>query len=201
MSAVRAGVDQHRLITAQRDLLENPLRAILRVLGEVLAMVSPAAFGRSLRVRQLVCNLAAAAGLADDWAAGRGSASLSQLGCIAVPESVLSTADRGGELSDAERAALARHPAVGADLLRSIPRLERVAAIVAQQNYHDATHTRLSVSPDEAETAQGVGFLKVALDFDALLQRDERKLVAGSKRCAAARPADAVRRSWPPWKR
>jgi response regulator RpfG family c-di-GMP phosphodiesterase len=177
VGAVRAGVEQYRLITAQRDLLENTLRASVRVLGEVLALTNPLAFGRSLRVRQLVRDMTAAAGLPDDWALDV-AATLSQLGCLAVPEAALARGERGEELTDPERAALVRHPTVGAELLRTIPRLERVAAIVAYQNYHQAMISRLAGNSTVAEAAPAVGLLKAALDFDALVQRGESKPAA-----------------------
>ena len=60
--AVGAAVEQYRLVTAQKDLLENTLRAVVHVLGEVLAVVSPVAFGRAARVRHLVRDLTEAAG-------------------------------------------------------------------------------------------------------------------------------------------
>jgi CheY-like chemotaxis protein len=172
--AVRAGVEQHRLVTAEKELLANTLRASVRVLGELLAMASPAAFGRSLRVRQLVRDMAAAVGLPDDWALDV-AATLSQLGCVAVPEEVLTKSARGEELTDPERAALVRHPAVGAELLRSIPRLERVAAIVAHQSYHHGALSRLAADPQVAEVVPAVGMLKLALDLDELLQRGKTK--------------------------
>jgi response regulator RpfG family c-di-GMP phosphodiesterase len=172
-TAVRAGVEQYRLITAQKDLLESTLRACVQVLGEVLALVNPVAFGKSLRVRQLVRELAGIAGIAEDWRVDV-AAMLSQLGCVVVPDAIISKADRGAELNEMELQTLARHPHIGYELLRSIPRLERVAEIVAYQN-----HSReASGEGSGVDLPPGAGLLKVALDFDALRQKGELETVA-----------------------
>src|SRR5262249_23643372 len=80
--AVAAGVEQYRLVTAQRDLLENTLRGAVHVLGELLALANPAAFERATRVRQLLRGMSAAAGRALPWEEDV-AAALSQIGCIA----------------------------------------------------------------------------------------------------------------------
>lgn len=164
--AVRAGVEQYRLIVAQKDLLENTLRASLNVLGEVLAMINPTAFGKALRVRQLVRDLIGGDG-STEWEIDI-AAMLCQLGCIDIPQSVLIQADRCGDLSDREKQMLLRHPTVGFNLLRSIPRLERVAEIIAHQN-HPYSDQRQG-----ADGSQGSHLLKLALDYDTLLQQGEQ---------------------------
>jgi response regulator RpfG family c-di-GMP phosphodiesterase len=173
VAAVRAGIEQYRLITAQKDMLENTLRASVHVLGEVLALVNPVAFGKSLRVRQLVRDLVRIAGIAEDWTIDV-AAMLSQLGCVVVPDSILHKIDRGEELDERERQTLNRHPHTGYELLRSIPRLERVAEIVAYQNHpYEASGAGSGV-----DLPPGAGLLKVALDFDTLRQQGELETAA-----------------------
>ena len=41
VDALRGGVEQYRLVTAERDLLENTLRGSVRAIGEVLALANP----------------------------------------------------------------------------------------------------------------------------------------------------------------
>ncbi len=62
VDALRAGVDQYRLITAERDLLDNTLRGSVRALTEVLALANPALFARSTRLRTLVTLIVQGAG-------------------------------------------------------------------------------------------------------------------------------------------
>jgi DNA-binding NtrC family response regulator len=44
--AITAGLMQYRLVTAEKDLLENTLMGSIKVLTDVLSAVSPEAFGR-----------------------------------------------------------------------------------------------------------------------------------------------------------
>jgi DNA-binding NtrC family response regulator len=56
--ALTAGLMQYRLLTAEKDLLENTLQGSIQVLTEVLSLVNPAAFGRALRVRRYIHQVA-----------------------------------------------------------------------------------------------------------------------------------------------
>ena len=47
--AIAAGVEQYRLVTAEKELLEKTLRGSIKVLTEVLSLVNPTAFGRAAR--------------------------------------------------------------------------------------------------------------------------------------------------------
>src|SRR5207253_2334943 len=55
--ALEAGVEQYRLITAEKDLLEQTLRGSIKVLTELLALANPLAFGKASRVQRLVRRL------------------------------------------------------------------------------------------------------------------------------------------------
>src|SRR5262249_32533343 len=67
LMAVQAAAEQHRLITAERVLLEQTLRGSIKTLTDVLALTSPLAFGRATRIRRYTSVLAAAVGLCDCW--------------------------------------------------------------------------------------------------------------------------------------
>ena len=66
-TALGAALAQYRLVTSERDLLQNTLRGSVRVLIDVLALVNPAAFGRAQRVRRLARRLIAEIKLPSDW--------------------------------------------------------------------------------------------------------------------------------------
>jgi response regulator RpfG family c-di-GMP phosphodiesterase len=166
--ALEAGLAQHRLITAEKELLEKTLRGSVKVLGEVLALVSPLAFGRAVRVQGHVREILAVLGTAGDWAT-EVAALLSQIGCVTVPEAVLAKAYRAEPLAPAETRMLDAHPAIGGELLRAIPRLEAVADTIAAQNKR---------FDGGSEVPPGARLLKVALDFDALLSQDLPRPVA-----------------------
>lgn len=55
---LEAAVEQYRLITAERHLLEDTLRGTVNVLTEVLSLVHPAAFSRASRIHRCVHHMA-----------------------------------------------------------------------------------------------------------------------------------------------
>lgn len=123
--ALAAALEQHRLVHAERELLERTLAGTVGVLTELVSMVSPDAFARTERLRALVERVAGIVGV-QDWRLPL-AAMLSQIGCLAVPPEVLRRARSGTELDAAEQAVYAAHPVVARRLLERIPRLEQVA--------------------------------------------------------------------------
>jgi response regulator RpfG family c-di-GMP phosphodiesterase len=165
--ALAAGLAQYRLIVAERELLSKTLGGSVKMLTDVLSLVSPTAFGRASRVRGLARQMAHVLGSNDLWMIEI-AAMLSQVGCVAIPEEVLLRHYRGEELSRSEQEAFAAHPLVARDLLQNIPRLEGVAEIVGYQAKHfDGEGTPPDGRRGKAIPA-GSRILKVALDFDAL---------------------------------
>ena len=131
--AIRAGLQQYRLITAEKELLEQTLRGSTQVLSEVLSLTSPVAFGRAMRVQRLVRKIAENLKVQDIWQV-EVAALLSQIGCVTVPEQVLAKVYAGGELTQPERATYDRHAEIGAGLIAKIPRLKIVGEMIASQD-------------------------------------------------------------------
>jgi len=166
--ALTAGIAQYRLITAEKELIENTLRGAIKVLTEVLSLVSPTAFGRASRVQRLVQDLARALEAENAWQLEI-AAMLSQLGCVTLPEETLDKVFRGKALSPLEVKIFQDHPKVGHDLITHIPRLEPIAAIIGYQEHH---YDGSGVPGDGVRGAAiplGARVLKVALDFDTLV--------------------------------
>lgn len=163
--ALGAGIEQYRLITAEKELLEQTLMGSIKVLTDLLAVVNPTAFGRASRVRRLVRHLCEALNVEQVWPVEI-AAMLSQVGCVTVPEEVLRKVYRGLSLSLEESRMFQAHPRVGANFIASIPRLEPVAAIMAYQEKHfDGS----GVPDDEVRgdaIPLGARILKLTLDFD-----------------------------------
>lgn len=169
--ALEAGLEQHRLVTAEKELLEKTLSGSIRVLTETLALVNPAAFGRSSRLKRFVRHIARQIKLRDLWQYEL-AAMLSQLGCVTLPSGTVERIYAGEAIDQEEQEAYASHPGVGARLLASIPRLEVVAGMIEGQNRPwspgpaGATYGRDPV-------ATGASLLHVAIDFDDRLGRGQ----------------------------
>lgn len=165
--ALREGAKQHHLIIAEKELLDQTLSGCVKVLSDVLALVNPEAFGRSLRITRYVEKLAGQLGVSDLWVL-RTAALLSQIGCVILPEAVLKKVYRREPLSTEEDRIYDQHPFVASDLLRNIPRMQPVAEIIAYQDkYFDGSGVPHDRRSGDA-IPLGARILKVALDFDAM---------------------------------
>jgi response regulator RpfG family c-di-GMP phosphodiesterase len=122
---------QHQLVTAERELLERTLLGAIDTLMKVLAIANPTVFGRASRVADLVGATATRLGCVS-WEL-RVAALLSQIGGVALPDELVESVRYGAPLSEEEAAVYATHRQVAADLVSSIPRLERVAEWIGSQ--------------------------------------------------------------------
>ena len=165
--ALDSALEQHRLITAERELLEKTLHGSIGVLSEILSLVNPPAFSRAERVRRYVRHMAESLGLADQWQYEL-AAMLSQIGCVTVPPEVLDKVCSGSPLNSEEAAIFASQSRVGHNLLAKIPRLEAVSEMVARQR------TAWSAESGVPDTVRiGSHLLRIALDFDEQMARGD----------------------------
>jgi ActR/RegA family two-component response regulator len=131
--AVETAVEQYNLVVAEKVLLEQTLTGAVNVLIEILGIVAPSAYSRARRLQRYVIALATALNLGENWQWPL-AALLSQIGCISFPKELAAKFEAGQRLSEEERQLFESHPQMAARMLESIPRLENVAAVVADQN-------------------------------------------------------------------
>jgi len=167
-AALDSAVEQHRLITSERELLEKTLSGSIKVLTEVLSLVNPGAFSRACVIRKYAAHIATALKLRNIWECEL-AALLCQLGYITVPQAVLDKVAAHEQLTPDERAVFSAHPGVAERLLENIPRLEKVARIIRNQSSGAAREEltdRLFTDTDGA--MMGTAILRTALEFDRL---------------------------------
>ncbi|HEX4785127.1 MAG TPA: HD domain-containing phosphohydrolase [Candidatus Sulfotelmatobacter sp.] len=128
-----AALVQYRLVTAEKQLLEQTLSGSLQVLTEVLSLVNPAAFSRAERARRYIHHVVAAMKLKNPWQY-EVAAMLSQLGCVTLAPETIEAVYSGEKLSANEQAQYDTHPSVAFALLSKIPRLEPIAWMIQYQN-------------------------------------------------------------------
>lgn len=168
VAALDAGVEQHRLVVAERELLEQTLRGSVKALTEVLSLASPLVYARVTRLRRLARLVVEAAGEGFTWQIDL-AVMLSQIGAVTLPPSVLERLDTGSPLGDEEQAMVARLPAVADELLADIPRIDEVRAAI---RWHDAPYSA-AVNPTPGVPA-GPGLplaarvLRIVRDYDWL---------------------------------
>ena len=157
---------QYRLVTAEKQLLEQTLTGCIQVLTEVLSLVNPAAFGLAERARRYIHHVVSAMKLRNPWQY-EVAAMMSQLGCVTLPAETIDAVYRGEKLSAAEQAQYDAHPTVAYDLLSKIPRLEPIAWMIQQQN-------RPTPDTDDSQPADmrmGARILRLILDYEKLIHK------------------------------
>jgi response regulator RpfG family c-di-GMP phosphodiesterase len=132
VSTLEAAVAQHRLITAERVLLEQTLVGSVRALTEVLALMHAEAFGSAAQRHERARAIAERMKVADPWHVEVASM-LASVGYVILPNEVMAKLNDGRALDDAETKMVAQIPAVVERVLSHIPRLEKVRDVLQHQ--------------------------------------------------------------------
>jgi CheY-like chemotaxis protein len=164
-AAIDSAVAQHRLINAERVLLEQTLRGSIKMLVDILAITSPAAFGRANQIKTRVLQLAGLLGILDSWQLEI-AALASQLGYIVLPHELCEKLEAKRPLSDDEQRMVDRAPAMTEHLLANIPRLEGVRAMLAL--HVKPPRRKLTADPGTQLIELGAHLLRVAIDIETL---------------------------------
>lgn len=158
IKALEAATEQHRLITSERVLLEQTLVGVIKTLAEILALTSPRAFGRAMRLRARVSAIAQGLKRPDAWQLEI-AALLSHLAHVTLPAPTAEKLHLQRTLGGEERQLVDRLPDITERLLAPIPRLETVREILR--------HVGDPLSLGES-VPWGSRLLKVLIDLDSL---------------------------------
>ena len=123
---------QHRLVIAEKELLNKTLSGSIKLLTDILSIVDPTSFGRAQALRDLATETTDKLGLAHAWEIHL-AVMLAPIGYVTVPAETMVKARAGVTLTDIEDQIVTRLPETAAKLLTNIPRLEGVAKIVRYQ--------------------------------------------------------------------
>lgn len=177
VDAVQAGIRQHHHLVSERQLLRETLQGAVEALSEVLAIAQPAAYGRAIRLKRHVSDLAGALSIEPRWEV-EVAALLSQLGCVTLSPELVDRWYHHRSLTPDEQDIIDRLPHTSTDLVAHIPRLETVREIIHRQ--YDP--------PSAPGLPAGARLLAIARDFDVLIGAGER-----AEQALAHMERDAVR--------
>jgi CheY-like chemotaxis protein len=166
-TALALGVRQHKLLIAEKELLNDTLKGSMKVLSELLSQANATVFGAGSRIKDLVVRFCKQLHLTNSWQYEI-AALMSQVGCITLPSDILHKLYAGVELTPDERQMYERHPDVGRKLFSHIPRMEIVATMIGMQLHRMDEYENEAVSSVDEEACRGAQMLKVAIDYDLL---------------------------------
>ncbi len=166
VKTLSAALVQHRLLTAEKELLERTLSGSIQVLTEVLSLVNPAAFSRAERARRYMHHVVTEMKLENPWQY-EVAAMMSQLGCVILAPETVEAVYNGEDLPPDERVQYEAHPRVAFDLLSKIPRLESIAWMIEHQGkpLPDASLADFA-TPD---MRRGAEILRLILSYDKII--------------------------------
>jgi DNA-binding response OmpR family regulator len=168
LDEVHARVEMHiqlqRARRVERDLLEKTLNGALRTFADLVHLAGPALAQRSDTIRSIVVHIAARLRVDDPWQYEL-AATLCLIGCLTLPPDAFERAYGGEAVSEEEQQMFRAHPVNGSRLLAHIPRLERVSAMIRQQQADDIE------GPTASEVEIGTAMLRLALALDRRMFR------------------------------
>ncbi|MGE4509357.1 MAG: HD domain-containing phosphohydrolase [Eubacteriaceae bacterium] len=170
VTSLALALRQYRLITAEKDLLQNTLKGSIAVLAELLSIAHPLAFSAGTRIKKYTADIAQLLNIPNSWQLEI-AAMISQIGCITLPVEVLNKAYVGQELTPEEKEMFENHPSVGASFIEKIPRLENVSKMIALQQKRYDEYSEDIIESEYEEVLLGGQILKAVIDLDRLISR------------------------------
>lgn len=165
--ALTLAVEQYHLIKAERELLEGTLNGSVKLLMDLMSMVAPDIFGRTLAIRDAAKLMAKEMLIDDTWNLELASM-LCNLASVTLPPETLNNLDTGKALTDEEKKMILRLPEASKNLISNIPRLEKVSEIVYyhQKHFNGAGFPQDDVAGDAIPVESRI--LKVLCDLEQL---------------------------------
>lgn len=174
-TSLALAVRQHKLITAEKELLSETVKGSITVMAELLSLANATAFSSGYRIKPMVKQIAKDLKLAGLWQY-EVAALMSQIGCITLPGDVLHKLHAGISLTAEELEMYENHPKVGSKLIRKIPRLEKVASMIEYQLM--SAHSCEDIDALDEDICLGAEILNATIEYDLLRQQDISHLQA-----------------------
>jgi response regulator RpfG family c-di-GMP phosphodiesterase len=164
-AALASAAEMHRLIAAERTLLQKTLVGSVKAVVNVLGLTKPAALGRSIRVRDRARKAAETLNIEDRWSL-EFAALLSQVGAAALPDRISQKLNEGKPLTKEEQTEFVDSIEAVNRVLRSIPRLEPVTKLLDE--LMELTVSYHSDSANVPRTSANARLLHAIIDLEAL---------------------------------
>ena len=177
VAALDAAVEQHRLVTAERVLLQQTLRGSMQMMMDVLALAAPEAFGRAVRLRRYASEIVSRVPGAECWPV-EVAAMLSEIGIVSLASSTVEKLYEGKPLTSEEQQSVDRLPVVIEQLIAGIPRLDAVRAALKYQAVSFEGSGAPKTAPRGKDIPLGARVLRIVADFDRLERGDTSESVA-----------------------
>jgi CheY-like chemotaxis protein len=120
---------QYELVMAEKTLLQRTLLGCIKALVDTISFASPAAVGRTVRLKRRVSAVAAELELERSWEV-EAAALFSELGTLSLSQEVLDKVDSASPLSETEHAKVREAIRAANELVAHVPRLGPVSRLL-----------------------------------------------------------------------
>lgn len=127
-----SAVEKYRLVTSEREILEQTLKGSIKLLANILSIMSPKVFRQATNMRKIAQKIAERLMTSNLWEIEL-AALFSQIGCVTIPGEIMNKVYGGYPLTQGETEIYFSHANAGGNLLRNIPRLENIANAITYQ--------------------------------------------------------------------
>ena len=165
-----AAVEKYRLVTSEREILEQTLKGSIKLLANILSIMSPKVFRQATNLRKTARKIAERLMINNLWEIEL-AALFSQIGCVTIPGEIMNKVYGGELLTKAETEIYFSHANAGGKLLRNIPRLESIANAITYQfkQFNGDGYPRDEIKGQDIPLMARI--IKVVIDYETLLSQ------------------------------
>lgn len=149
------------------DSLALTLNGAISLLTDILSIVHPELFNKSIRLKNYTKRILKRTQLKNKWVYEI-SAMLSQIGCISLPEKLLKKKILNIPLTEKESDLYNHTKSISSNLVSRIPKLEVVSKIVSE-DYSILKRGEFKNENEKEIIKNGIDILKLIEDFDSLM--------------------------------
>lgn len=170
IQSINNGIELYQLIVSEREILNKTLKGLIKMLVDILSASSPFAFNQAAKLRNIARDLAAHMQISNSWEVEI-AALLSRIGLVTLPQSIIDKVSSGLELTFDEKKLFDNYHIISEQLLKNIPRLEKIARSIKYQNinYDGSNNSDENLKIDELPIVSHI--LKVANDYLNLIDK------------------------------
>lgn len=164
--ALDDGLEMHRLLASEKELLQDTLRGSVKVLMDVVSAMNPRLYRRSARIKELASRLAKRIKFKNLWQVDLATL-LSRIGYVTLPTEIVTKKLDGQALTPAEEKTYLTYVETGYSLIKNIPRLQDIAEAILYQEkcFNGEGPPNNDVSGQKIPVISRI--LKLIYDYDA----------------------------------
>jgi response regulator RpfG family c-di-GMP phosphodiesterase len=169
---------QYNLKKNEKELLNNTLKGTLKLLIDLISLSIPQSLNIGSQARAVARKIGVKTGDIELWELEVASL-LSNIGLLLLPNDIIQKKAEGKDLSSSEAAVFHSHPELGANLLKNIPRFEKISDAILHMNNNYSSKNDVNIANESIPIYSRI--LKISNDYIQYIQLNKTPLEAYEK--------------------